>query len=512
MSASTPSPPQPHEFPVESIASRFEPEGFGEVMAEQLRRAPWIAISVLAHAIVALILWQIPRDLRTEKRLEATLLANNEQVEDIPDEKVEEKREEIQDPELTEVTPVETPIIAPPTENEVDVPTHDDSDPAGFDGESANDVIGIGPGAGRNGLGSGGRSGGNNKAPRLVYERVRLALKWLAKHQDKDGKWSCAEFMKHDPPGDLCSGPGSAMHDVGVTGLALLAFLGDGSTLRHGEYRENIKRGIVWLVNQQDDESGIIGVEAGQAYLYNHAIATLALVEAHGLSRYRVLKKKAQRAIDYIHRARNPYKVWRYHPQDGGNDTSITGWMVFALKSAKEFGLRVDDSALKYSLSWFDEVSDPSTGQCGYTKRGESSSRELGQEDKFPSSKTESLTAVAALCRIFLGQKPKDHPILLAAADTMVKKPPVWNSADGSIDLYYWYYGSYAMFQIGGQRWTRWRKAMESALLKSQRREGAAEGSWDPIGAWGHQGGRVYSTAIGVLSLEVYYRYSPLLR
>ena len=511
MSASTPSPPPPLEFHAATIASRFEPETFGEVMAEQLRRAPWIAISVLAHAIVGLILWQIPRDLREEKRLEATLLAKNEVAEDIPDEIIEEKREPIVDPKITEVTPVETPVLTP-TENNEDESIEDDSDSSAFeDSQFMNDIIGIGPGAGRKGIGLG-RCDGVKRAPDKVRDGVTGGLQWLQKHQDPDGKWSSAEFMKHDPPNDLCTGPGSAMHDVGVTGLALLAFLGDGSTLRYGKYRENIKRGIVWLVDQQDPETGLIGVEAGQGYLYNHAIAALALVEAHGLSRYRVLKKKAQRAIDYIERARNPYKVWRYYPRDGDNDTSITGWMVFALKSAKEFGLKVDEQALKYSLSWFDEVTDPSTGQCGYTKRGESSSRELGLEDKFPSSKTESLTAVAALCRIFLGQKPKDHPVLLAAADTMIKKPPVWNTADGSIDFYYWYYGSYAMFQIGGKHWKRWQKAMHPALLKTQRRKGAAKGSWDPVGAWGHQGGRVYSTAIGVLSLEVYYRYSPLLR
>jgi hypothetical protein len=33
-------------------------------------------------------------------------------------------------------------------------------------------------------------------------------------------------------------------------------------------------------------------------------------------------------------------------------------------------------------------------------------------------------------------------------------------------------------------------------------------GSWDPVGAWGRDGGRVYSTALCALILEVYYRYN----
>ena len=36
------------------------------------------------------------------------------------------------------------------------------------------------------------------------------------------------------------------------------------------------------------------------------------------------------------------------------------------------------------------------------------------------------------------------------------------------------------------------------------------DGSWDPIGEWGIAGGRVYSTAIGAMTLEVYYRFRRL--
>ena len=52
---------------------------------------------------------------------------------------------------------------------------------------------------------------------------------------------------------------------------------------------------------------------------------------------------------------------------------------------------------------------------------------------------------------------------------------------------------------------------MKKAVLASQRRDGAHEGSWDPVGPWGHSGGRVYSTALMVLCLEVYFRYSRVL-
>ena len=81
-------------------------------------------------------------------------------------------------------------------------------------------------------------------------------------------------------------------------------------------------------------------------------------------------------------------------------------------------------------------------------------------------------------------------------------------------DLYYWYYGSLAMFQQGGDYWDQWNEAMKPALCKNQnnKRSLCLFGSWDPEGTvWGDEyGGRVYTTAIGALTLEVYYRYSKM--
>ena len=48
-------------------------------------------------------------------------------------------------------------------------------------------------------------------------------------------------------------------------------------------------------------------------------------------------------------------------------------------------------------------------------------------------------------------------------------------------------------------------------MLPLQRKDAHIAGSWDPEPNWvGRSGGRVYSTAINVLTLEVYYRYRPV--
>ena len=77
--------------------------------------------------------------------------------------------------------------------------------------------------------------------------------------------------------------------------------------------------------------------------------------------------------------------------------------------------------------------------------------------------------------------------------------------------MYYWYYGTYAMYQMGGKHWRAWQKSLKHAVVDTQRKDGDYKGSWDPIGPWGYSGGRVYSTAIMTLSLEVYFRYAQVI-
>jgi hypothetical protein len=391
--------------------------------------------------------------------------------------------------------------------------------------------IGVGPrgrhgtgipdsnGSGKVGSPYGDRDGGKQVAARRpesigTQTALNAALEWLRKHQDPDGRWDCDGFSKHCKQ-NTCDGPGEGLHDIGVTGLALLAFLGDGNTLHTGPYRSVVKRSVKWLISQQNRENGLLGEPAGQAYLYSHAIGALALCEAYHLSdRPAALREPAQRSLNLILAARNPYKAWRYsHLPNGDNDTSVTGWMVFALKAGEEAGLNIDTNAYDAALAWLDEMTDMQTGRCGYQQKGEPSSRRTGSEKRFPQEKTESLTAVALLCRFFLGQTPDKVPTMRLHADRLRKTLPVWEVTPerSLVDEYYWYYGTFAMFQMGGEDWRLWNGAMKRAIVDHQRHGGDEDGSWDPVGAWGKDGGRVYMTAMSALCMEVYYRYVRVL-
>ena len=135
---------------------------------------------------------------------------------------------------------------------------------------------------------------------------------------------------------------------------------------------------------------------------------------------------------------------------------------------------------------------------------GSNSQRYIDLNEHYPSKKAETCTALGLLCRFELGQVPKTTPILARSADLMLKTLPEWDSDDFGCDMCFWYFGSPAMLRMGGKHWKRWNKAVKPALLDNQRRDGHAAGSWDPVGPWGSTGGRVYSTALLALCLEVY--------
>ena len=78
------------------------------------------------------------------------------------------------------------------------------------------------------------------------------------------------------------------------------------------------------------------------------------------------------------------------------------------------------------------------------------------------------------------------------------------------VDYYYWYYGSLAMRQAQGQDWQNWNDKLKPILLRKQVLHGNNRGCWEAEGKWSKAAGRVVTTALAALSLEVYYRYLPL--
>ena len=343
-------------------------------------------------------------------------------------------------------------------------------------------------------------------------EAIDAGLDWLARHQSPDGSWSSDEFAKlcgEDVAN--CTGFGQSHRHAGVTGLSLLAFLGRGNTTLEGPYQRTVQRAVAWLLSAQDPTTGQFTPHYGHSWIYSHAIATMAIAEAATCSGNQRLLDATSRGVDFIQRARNPYGAWRYDaPPKGENDTSVTAWMVQALDAGRRAGVIVDAENFVGALSFFDEMTDPQTGRCGYDKRGTPSARIKDRNEEYPLDSSETLTAAALYCRFLMGQRPGLQPVLGQHADLIARRQPEWDPEGFGCDMYGWYYGTYALAQMGGNHWKSWARSLAKAALDSQAQAGHEAGSWDPIGPWGFSGGRVYSTAMMVLALEAPYRIGPL--
>ena len=65
------------------------------------------------------------------------------------------------------------------------------------------------------------------------------------------------------------------------------------------------------------------------------------------------------------------------------------------------------------------------------------------------------------------------------------------------------------MHNMGGEYRLWWNRRIRDALLDHQSKRGHQAGSWNPKG---ERVGRVYTTALGALCLEVYDRYGEALQ
>lgn len=503
-----------------SASPQLHRDSFHDLMTEQMRAAPWILLSAVMHLALGLLLFLFSGSESVEvPPPPLTMQAENiEEDDDLPVEIENPIEVPPVDPTITDV-PDPTPtddVIEPAevwTDTPTDAPAENDSDVAMKDFANAG-IIGTGS-TGGGPMGQR-RRGGRGKGPygggvRLAKDR---ALDWLADHQSRDGNWDGDGFMKEGDPtrGPLATGAGSALHDVGLTGLALLAFLGAGETHQSGVYRKNVRLALSWLRKRQDAE-GSFAARTTERFTYDHAIATLAMVEAYAMTRSPLLRGPALQGLTFCMACQNPYGGWRYGERDGETDASVTGWMIMALKSGKMAGLPVDEQAVAWGVTALEKLTDEDTGRVGYIQKGSPVVREPDMLEAFPAAESEAMTAVGVLARVFGGHDPADDALIRAGGDLLTECLPAWDESRGSVDMYYWYYGSLAAFQIGGTHWRHWRRAMEEAVLGSQRGLGAHgkpdnfTGSWDPVGPWGKVGGRVYSTALMTLCLEVYYRY-----
>jgi len=341
------------------------------------------------------------------------------------------------------------------------------------------------------------RIGGGGGTTPIAESCLNAGLIWLAKAQEADGHWDCKFW------------DGGGNYDVGMTGLAVLAFLGAGYTHTGGKYRAVVAKGLDWLRYNQKPNGAF-----GYLSFYEQGIATMAVSEAFGMTHQESVRAVAQRAVDFICQTQPDHGGFRYAgavDKENG-DMSVTGWQIMALKSAICSELNVPQQALDRSREFL-----------------KNTAREYGGSAYIVSqpNATPAMSAIGMASRQFIGGPNYDAEINAAANYLMDQQRKAGAAGAGGgqkdalvHDLYYTYYSVMAMIQMGTQSeyWIQWNKWFRDPLVKLQETKNILDGrgrfvrgSWDPKDtAWGAQGGRVFSTAMSVLCLEVYYRFLPL--
>ncbi|MFO7907752.1 MAG: hypothetical protein ACQESR_22130 [Planctomycetota bacterium] len=321
---------------------------------------------------------------------------------------------------------------------------------------------------------------------------VEAALKWLASEQERDGRWDASRWgsgIEQRIAGHDRQGAGTDA-DTGITGLVVLAMLSNGQTHLEGIYRQNVQRGLEFLLRSQAEDGNLAGSARLYARMYCHGMALLAMSEALAMTGDARIKPYVERGVGYTVDAQNSTTGgWRYQASDPG-DMSQFGWQVMALKSASLAGIDIPRETREGMLEFLQRCEQGRHGGLSGYRSGTSASRPM--------------TAEALVCRYFLDLAPSED-LVDEATDFLMGEVP----QAGQPNFYYWYYGALALFQVQGPAWEKWNDAMQRQLLRLQRTDDHVAGSWDPDSVWGSYGGRVYSTAMATLCLEVYYRYLP---
>jgi hypothetical protein len=386
-------------------------------------------------------------------------------------------------------TPSAPTTVAQPTES---------SQPGARPGHGVVAPVNVGGALGgrpRGGKGGGGAGEGvTDQASRAVDK----SLGWLARQQQKDGRWQL-----HTGYADA----GRTRTDTGATALALLAFLGRGHTHQQGDHQAVVQKGLDWLIGIQRPSGDLFDIiEQGRdAHFYAHSQATIVLCEALALTGDERLREPAELAVQFLAAAQNPVKGgWKYRPLDatGIGDLSVTGWALMALHTARMAEIDVPPESYLLASSFLDSVQVSPDDAAFYKYRPDWTAA--------PNQRW-SMTAEGILCRQWLGWE-RDDPAQQSAVEYLLSEEntPEWK-ADRR-NLYAWYYTAQVLHNRGGDEWKTWYARVQNEIASNQ----SGDGSWHPTrprGAaleYADSAGRLYLTALCVLVLETPYRHAAI--
>ncbi len=335
-----------------------------------------------------------------------------------------------------------------------------------------------------------------DEIPKEYRETVKKGLDWLAKSQFKDGHWEGI----------------NGQYIIPSTALAGMAFLCEGSTIREGKYRDNIRRAVNFLMDKIQPY-GLIGNPAdrfeGGRYMYGHGFSLLFLScvvgEEGNVSRREKLIKKLELAAKYTRDAQTNRGGWGYvSAKDGSNfdEGSVTITQVQALCAARNAGIIVPNDAIKDAQKYLSDSTDSNGGIMYSLAWGG------GGGGGRP-----ALTAAAITCGFSAGEYKSD----LIKRWIKFCQLHLGTPGDGrrvGHDEYTHYYFAQVVYSLGEDRykklfpdarsdeiisWKKYRKAVFDEFKTTQ----DADGSWTTNNWTARSVGPVYVTACFLTMMQL---------
>jgi len=305
-----------------------------------------------------------------------------------------------------------------------------------------------------------------------IRQTVISGLRYLARTQNRDGSWS---------------GRGGYSRNVGVSALACMAFMANGSQPGRGEFGENIDRGLDFVLANVH-KNGYIAA-GPDSRMYEHGFATLFLGQAYGMTRRADVGEKLRAAVALIQRAqKHADGGWRYDPSPmAESDISVTVCQIMALRSARNAGIKVPKECIDRAIAYVKQSCLPDGSFCYMLH-----SRARG-----------SYALLSAGLSSLYGAGEYDCPELRRALRLFAEETPRNISHRGPMSHYYsyaHYYASQAAYHAGGRYWKAYYPAVARELAQAQE----ANGSWQDTF------GEAYGTAMACLVLQLPYQYLPI--
>ncbi len=314
-----------------------------------------------------------------------------------------------------------------------------------------------------------------------AQQAIDRGLEYLARTQMGNGAWRSN--------GGMGSYPGT------MTSLAGLALMAGGNTPVEGKYAFQVRRAVEFIISQAN-ANGLIGnYEEDGRPMYSHGFGMLFLAQAYGMekdaARRDQIRRVLAKAVTLTGQSQSAAGGWIYTPDGGSDEGSVTVTQIQGLRAVRNVGIKVPKSIIDRATQYIENSANPDGG-IRYTAMGGGPSRP-------------PLTAAAVATLYNAGQY--ENPV---AEKCLANLMGLLKNANGNTqavfsghEFYSILYTGQAMYLSSQDNWKFFFPTCRDSLVKRQ----SADGSWNGDGV-----GQTYGTAIALLTLQLPYKYLPILQ